>query len=88
MTQNTIKTTCAYCGVGCGVEATIEDLVSHQISIKGDQTHPSNFGSLCSKGAALADTVTLEGRLLYPELMVRKVTGIQLWTMLQRVFPT
>ena len=68
MTQKTIKTTCAYCGVGCGVEATIEDLISHQISIKGDQTHPSNFGSLCSKGAALADTVTLEGRLLHLEI--------------------
>jgi assimilatory nitrate reductase catalytic subunit len=67
-TQDTIKTTCAYCGVGCGIEATIDDAKTHQVTIKDDPSHPSNFGKLCSKGAALGETVSLEGRLLHPQI--------------------
>lgn len=59
----TFKTTCPYCGVGCGVDATTTD---SKIVIEGDQTHPANFGLLCSKGYALADTLNDEGRLLKP----------------------
>jgi len=66
--HDTIKTTCAYCGVGCGIEATIDDVESHKVTIKGDPSHPSNFGKLCSKGAALGETVSLEGRLLHPQI--------------------
>lgn len=66
MTLATVKTTCPYCGVGCGIEATVEDPVAHRVTIKGDPEHPSNFGKLCSKGATLGDTVSLENRLLYP----------------------
>jgi len=73
MGQEIIKTTCAYCGVGCGIEATIEDRETHQITIEGDVNHPSNFGKLCSKGAALGETVSLEGRLLYPQIKGEKV---------------
>lgn len=73
MSANTLKTTCPYCGVGCGIEATIIDADKHQLSIAGDPSHPANFGRLCSKGAALADTVSLENRLLYPEVDGRQV---------------
>ncbi|MGR9045049.1 MAG: molybdopterin-dependent oxidoreductase [Gammaproteobacteria bacterium] len=66
MNSNTIKTTCPYCGVGCGIEASIEDPVMHKVTIQGDPNHPSNFGKLCSKGATLGDTVSLENRLLHP----------------------
>jgi assimilatory nitrate reductase catalytic subunit len=52
-THNTIKTTCAYCGVGCGIEATIDDAKTHKVTIKGDPSHPSNFWKLCSKVAPL-----------------------------------
>lgn len=62
----TIRTTCPYCGVGCGVIA--EQDASGSYRIQGDPAHPSNFGRLCSKGAALADTLDLEGRLLVPEI--------------------
>ncbi len=59
-----VRTTCPYCGVGCGV------LASHRsdgsVVIAGDPDHPANFGRLCSKGAALAETVSLDGRLLTP----------------------
>jgi assimilatory nitrate reductase catalytic subunit len=61
----TIKTTCPYCGVGCGV------IVSPEGKIKGDPDHPANFGRLCSKGSALAETTGLEGRLLAPRIKGR-----------------
>jgi assimilatory nitrate reductase catalytic subunit len=61
-----ICTTCPYCGVGCGIEAEITG--DREVVIKGDSKHPANFGRLCSKGTHLAETVSLEGRLLYPEI--------------------
>jgi len=36
--------------------------------VKGDPDHPANLGRLCSKGTALAETLSLEGRLLHPTL--------------------
>ncbi len=67
--QNTTSTACPYCGVGCGV------LVSSDgggFSVRGDPGHPSNLGRLCSKGAALADTLDLDGRLLSPQIRGRQ----------------
>ena len=61
-----IKTTCPYCGVGCGVLAQVE--ADGQVNISGDPEHPANFGRLCSKGVALGETLTMEGRLLFPEV--------------------
>ncbi len=54
------RTTCPYCGVGCGVLAAADS------SVRGDPAHPANQGRLCSKGAALGETLGLEGRLLHP----------------------
>ncbi len=54
------RTTCPYCGVGCGVLAGADG------TIKGDPEHPANFGRLCSKGSALGETIDLSGRLLHP----------------------
>ncbi len=62
-----VKTTCPYCGVGCGVIA--EAGATGDVSVRGDPDHPANFGRLCSKGSALAETIGLEGRLLYPEIL-------------------
>ncbi|CTQ51768.1 Nitrate reductase [Roseibium album] len=64
--NKTVKTTCPYCGVGCGVLATPQP--DGSVSIKGDPDHPSNFGRLCSKGSALGETLSLDDRLLYPEI--------------------
>jgi len=59
-----IKSTCPYCGVGCGVLVT--PLEDGGVMVAGDPTHPANFGKLCSKGSALAETLGLEDRLLTP----------------------
>jgi assimilatory nitrate reductase catalytic subunit len=66
------KTTCPYCGVGCGVIATVAD--DGAVSVKGDPDHPANHGRLCSKGSALAETIDLDGRLLHPEIGGRPST--------------
>ncbi|MGB1109646.1 MAG: molybdopterin-dependent oxidoreductase [Gammaproteobacteria bacterium] len=66
-----VKTSCPYCGVGCGVIITPDS--SGGAKVEGDPDHPANFGRLCSKGAALGDTLGLEGRLLYPEIGDRRV---------------
>ncbi len=60
------KTTCPYCGVGCGIIATRDK--DGTVSIKGDPDHPANFGRLCSKGSALAETLGEDGRLLHPTI--------------------
>lgn len=64
MQASMTKTTCPYCGVGCGV--LVNTNVNGDITVKGDPDHPANFGRLCSKGAALGDTTELDGRLLHP----------------------
>ena len=56
------RTTCPYCGVGCGLLAFPDGRV------KGDPEHPANFGRLCSKGTQLGETIGLEGRLLAPRV--------------------
>ncbi|MBN8987091.1 MAG: molybdopterin-dependent oxidoreductase [Rhizobiales bacterium] len=64
------RTTCAYCGVGCGVLATPDGRGGAAIS--GDPEHPANFGRLCSKGSALGETLGLENRLLHPMIRCDK----------------
>lgn len=59
------RTTCPYCGVGCGVLVS-SDHKSEPVEVRGDPNHPANFGRLCSKGSALGETLSLEGRLLFP----------------------
>ncbi len=58
------RTTCPYCGVGCGVLATPDG--SGGAAIAGDTEHPANRGRLCSKGSALGETLGLGSRVLHP----------------------
>lgn len=58
------RTTCPYCGVGCGVLAT----AGATTAVSGDPEHPANLGRLCVKGASLHETTGLRGRLLHPRL--------------------
>ena len=62
--ETVTKTSCPYCGVGCGV--VVKQDQQGDIRVSGDKDHPANFGRLCSKGAALAQTIDHEGRLFSP----------------------
>ncbi len=65
-----VRTTCPYCGVGCGVLAKVA--ANGEIAVRGDPDHPANRGRLCSKGMALGETMALDGRLLHPEIGGRR----------------
>ncbi|MFB1093857.1 nitrate reductase [Vibrio diabolicus] len=67
MSQGCRKTTCPYCGVGCGIEISNNKII-------GDALHPANSGSLCVKGVALAESLKMPSRLLYPKLRGKEVS--------------
>lgn len=66
-----IRTSCPYCGVGCGVRVTCGKNTAPLI--QGDSAHPANRGRLCVKGAALGETLGLDNRLLTPRVDGREV---------------
>ncbi len=72
--MNQTKSTCCYCGVGCGV--IIESADGQITGVHGDPDHPANFGRLCSKGSTLhltaAAHITQQSRLLTPQLRSRR----------------
>ncbi|GGB96647.1 assimilatory nitrate reductase catalytic subunit [Novosphingobium endophyticum] len=75
--NKSIRTTCAYCGVGCGITAEVSGVNAsgngdRGVAIAGDREHPANKGRLCSKGTHLGETVGLEGRLLAPMIGERE----------------
>jgi assimilatory nitrate reductase catalytic subunit len=63
------RTTCPYCGVGCGICAAP---AGRGLAVHGDTAHPANHGRLCSKGSALGSTTGLDGRLLHPVVNGRR----------------
>lgn len=76
--QEWTKSTCAYCGVGCGIEA--RPTLSGKLEIRGDKSHPSNYGKLCTKGIALGETVAPIGRLTQPKLKINEMHEPIDWT--------
>lgn len=69
------KSTCPYCGVGCGVEAQVK---SGRITrIRGDGRHPANFGKLCPKPAGLIDAIAHDDRLKHPMRRTKKDGELQ-----------
>ncbi|MFV2003917.1 MAG: molybdopterin-dependent oxidoreductase, partial [Gammaproteobacteria bacterium] len=84
MSVTTTKTTCPYCGVGCGVIVTMHE--SGCVEVQGDTDHPSNYGRLCSKGSALGETVHLAERLLYPEIHGEQVSWEQAYSAIASKF--
>ena len=61
-----IRTTCPYCGVGCGVLVARD--ATGAVAVTGDPDHPANRGRLCVKGAALGETLSTAGRLTTPRI--------------------
>lgn len=67
MQNSEIKTTCSYCGVGCGIIVTNDP--KNGVTVAGDKDHPVNKGMLCSKGMNLHYVVNdTSDRILYPEM--------------------
>ena len=68
------RSTCPYCGVGCGV--IIQSEAGQITGVRGDPDHPANFGRLCTKGSTLhltaTQAVTQQTRLLHPMLRERR----------------
>lgn len=74
--NQTVKTTCSYCGVGCGIEISRNS--KNQLTLKGDEDHPVNKGMLCSKGMNLHYTVMdRSDRLLYPQMRWNKTYPLE-----------
>ncbi|MBU2913305.1 nitrate reductase [Reichenbachiella agariperforans] len=70
------KTTCSYCGVGCGMEVSIDK--KGKIELEGIEDHPVNRGMLCSKGRNLNYVVQDQSdRLLHPEMRWSKNHPLQ-----------
>jgi assimilatory nitrate reductase catalytic subunit len=70
-----IRSTCCYCGVGCGVliDAERDAAGSRIVGVEGDPAHPANHGRLCTKGRTLAQTAhSMQFRLLTPELRAHR----------------
>jgi len=61
-----LKSTCCYCGVGCGVLIATDG--ARITGVRGDPDPPANFGRLCTKGATLHLTLEPAARAAYPEL--------------------
>ena len=83
-TGKTVRTTCPYCGVGCGIMATPRP--DGSVAIAGDPEHPANFGRLCSKGSALGETLSLNDRLLHPEIGGRRANWDEALDLVARTF--
>jgi assimilatory nitrate reductase catalytic subunit len=73
------RSTCPYCGVGCGV--IIESQADRITGVRGDPDHPANFGRLCTKGSTLHLTATpavaLQTRLLQPMRRLQRHASLQ-----------
>ena len=68
-----VRSTCCYCGVGCGV--VVETDGGTIVGVRGDVDHPANFGRLCTKGSTLHLSTGLATRALYPELRTGRDVG-------------
>ncbi len=70
--QGTVRSTCPYCGVGCGV--LLKPDGAGGLEVRGDPHHPANLGRLCSKGTALGETLGLGHRLMAPRIGGQEVS--------------
>jgi formate dehydrogenase major subunit len=54
-------TVCPFCAVGCGAIVAAQN--GRVVNLEGDPDHPVNQGSLCSKGMAIAQVNTVDGKV-------------------------
>ena len=68
MDYQTVRTTCTYCGTGCGV--LLEVLDGEVVGTLPQKDHPINEGKLCIKGWSAHEFIYADGRLTKP--LIRK----------------
>ncbi len=68
-----VRSTCGYCGVGCGLYIGVKD--GRPVYTKGDPTHPVSQGTLCPKGLTEHEMVDSTNRITTP--MIRKDGKLQ-----------
>lgn len=61
MTNQSIRSVCPYCGVGCGIVMQVEH--NKVVKVIGDKAHPTNFGRLCTKGTTCGQAIADSGRM-------------------------
>ncbi len=59
-----VRSTCGYCGVGCGLYIGVKD--GKATYTKGDPAHPVNMGTLCPKGLCEHQVIRADNRILSP----------------------
>jgi ferredoxin-nitrate reductase len=63
--EQTVRTACPYCGVGCGLQATVAD--GRLLRVEGDPQHPVNRGRTCAKPLALPSAIHARDRATVPQ---------------------
>ncbi|CAM2010822.1 molybdopterin oxidoreductase family protein [Acanthopleuribacter pedis] len=66
------RTTCAYCGVGCGL--IVEQRENGRVQVAADPDHPANFGRICLKGASLGESLSTARRATVPRVFGESVS--------------
>ncbi|MCM2361383.1 bifunctional nitrate reductase/sulfite reductase flavoprotein subunit alpha [Pseudomonas sp. SR18] len=61
MANQSVRSVCPYCGVGCGIVMQVEN--NKVVKVIGDKAHPTNFGRLCTKGTTCGQAIADSGRM-------------------------
>ncbi|MPR01894.1 molybdopterin-dependent oxidoreductase [Pseudomonas sp. MAFF 212408] len=61
MANQSVRSVCPYCGVGCGIVMQVEN--NKVVKVTGDKAHPTNFGRLCTKGTTCGQAIAESGRM-------------------------
>jgi ferredoxin-nitrate reductase len=79
------RSLCPYCGVGCGLLVHVENGVVTRV--KGDPSHPANFGDVCAKAVHLPPALRADDRLCFPHVRRRRDASLERvpWNLALRV---
>ncbi|PQZ93367.1 MULTISPECIES: bifunctional nitrate reductase/sulfite reductase flavoprotein subunit alpha [Pseudomonas] len=61
MENQSVRSVCPYCGVGCGIVMQVQD--NKVVKVIGDKDHPTNAGRLCTKGTTCGQAIADSGRM-------------------------
>jgi len=70
-----VKSTCGYCGVGCGLYIGVNE--NGATYTKGDPTHKVNYGTLCPKGLSEHNIIKAKNRITTPLIRDKKYANLR-----------